>query len=57
MRFVQDNECLEYIHSLDFPLIIRITKILPIPHFINLIGDRVNFAVSGPTSFVFTSTQ
>ena len=45
------DECLVYIHSLDFPLNIRITKNCTIQYFINLISNRANFAVRGPTSF------
>ena len=41
-----------YIHNLDFHLIIhKNNKNCTIPYFINLISDRANFAVSGPTSF------
>ena len=40
-----------YIHNLDFHLIIhKNNKNCTIPYFINLISDRANFAVSGPTS-------
>ena len=51
-KLIVNNECLAYIHSLDFPLIIHIlTKNCMIPYFIILNSDRANFAVRGHAPF------
>ena len=52
-KWIITNECVfgKYIHSLDFPLNIQISKNWTIPYFHNLISNRANFAVRGSSSF------
>ena len=50
-KLIVNNECLVYVYSLDFIRTYSYNKNCMIPYFINLISDRDNFAVGGPTSF------
>ena len=51
-KLIINYECLVYIHSLVFPLNTHITKIVQFhTSIMNLISNKANFAVCGPTSF------
>ena len=51
-----NNECLVYIHSLYFSVIIYVTKSVnkkAIQYFLILISNKADFPVCGPSSFVW----
>ena len=50
-KSMTNNECLVYIHSLDFNYLCK--KNWTIPYFLILIGNRANFAISGLSSLIF----
>ena len=55
-KLIINNECLVYVYSLEFPLIIYLTEIGHF-HTSYLISNRADFAVRGPSSLHISISQ